>query len=221
MRASVTPMVAAVLAAATMVAVTAVTAPAASAGTLQLFGWGLNTAGQVAGTPGTVFLSPVPLPLSAAGVRQVDIGESSSATVMKDGTVDTWGDNFDGALGDGTRNDHYFPAPVPGLSGITQISVGRDVMLAVDASAVWLGRERPAALAARATPVPSDRPRCRSGLAPGDGTTTANSGDRHYHDPAIRGTPEPVPGLSGIVQVAAVRGHQLRASLRRGPVRLG
>lgn len=230
MRASVTPMVAAVLAAATMVAVTAVTAPAASAGTLQLFGWGLNTAGQVAGTPGTVFLSPAPLPLAAAGVRQADIGESNSALVMADGTVDAWGDNFDGALGDGTRNDHYFPAPVPGLSGIRQVSVseGSDyhgVMLAVDASGtVWgWGGNGSGVLGC---PCDPGSIKISPAQVPGlSGITQVATGNNHalaldrsglvwawgWNDhgqlgdgtTTSRSTPEPVPGLSGIVQVAA------------------
>jgi alpha-tubulin suppressor-like RCC1 family protein len=228
-RAAVTGVVATVLAAGTMVAMPAVTASAASAGALQVFGWGLNTDGQIAGTPGTGFFSPAPIPLppGAAGVRQVDTGESSSALVMTDGTVDTWGNNFYGALGDGTRNDHYFPAPVPGLSGITQIFVGIGIMMAVDASgAVWgWGNNTGGELGCPCDPgsvkiVPvkvAGLPGItqvvdgydhalavdRSGLVwawgwddhgqLGDGTTSTT----------IHGTPEPVPGLSGIVQVAA------------------
>src|SRR5689334_647601 len=69
------------MAATGMVAVTAVMAPAASASAPHVFGWGLNPQGQVSGTPGTAFLSPVPLPLDAPGVRQVDIGEFNSAAV--------------------------------------------------------------------------------------------------------------------------------------------
>lgn len=229
-RASVTRMMATALAAATMTGVTAVTAPAASAGTLQVFGWGLNTAGQVAGTPGTVFLSPAPLPLNAAGVRQVDIGESNSALVMADGTVDTWGDNFDGALGDGTRNDHYFPAPVPGLSGIRQVSIGEGsdyhgVMLAVDASGtVWgWGTNNSGVLGCPCDPGSIKiSPVAVPGLS---GVTQVVSGNNHalaldrsglvwawgWNDhgqlgdgtTTSRSTPEPVPGLSGIVQVAA------------------
>ena len=217
------------MAAATMIAVTAVTAPAASAGTLQVFGWGLNPAGQVAGTPGTVFLSPVPLPLNAAGVRQVDIGESNSAAVMADGTVDTWGDNFNGALGDGTRNDHYSPAPVPGLSGITQISVGpgggHGVMLAVDGSgAVWGWGENTGGVLG--CPCDPGSIRISPVAVPGlSGITAVVNGSEHalavdrsglvwawgWDDhgqlgdgtTTSRSTPEPVPGLSGIVQVAA------------------
>jgi alpha-tubulin suppressor-like RCC1 family protein len=220
-------MVAIVLTAATTVAATAVTAPAASAGALQVFGWGLNPNGQVAGRPGTAFLSPVPVPLSATGLRQVDIGGRSSALVMTNGSVETWGDNFDGALGDGTRNDHYFPAPVPGLSGITQISVGGDVMLAVDASgAVWgWGANTGGVLGC---PCDPGSVKISPALVPGlSGITQVVNGSEHalavdrsglvwawgWDDhgqlgdgtttTAIRGTPLPVPGLSGIVQVAA------------------
>lgn len=62
----------------------------------------------------------------------------SCAVLLADGTVYTWGVNIDGVLGDGTTTQRLTPAPVPGLTGITQIALTSLHMLAVGTGGiVW------------------------------------------------------------------------------------
>src|SRR3954468_21363692 len=51
-------------------------------------------------------------------------GDSHSCALLSDGTVDCWGHNQYGVLGDGTTDDSLTPIPVTGISTATAISVG-------------------------------------------------------------------------------------------------
>ena len=44
---------------------------------------------------------------------------------MANGTVECWGDNAQGALGNGTLNDSQVPVPVTGLTGAMAVVAGR------------------------------------------------------------------------------------------------
>ena len=146
-----------------------------------VFGFGNNDDGQLGnGTVTTRTLGPVSgLP---ASVKQIAAGGSTSAALLPDGTVWTWGDNEYGLLGNGTTN---FPAStpqqVPGLTGITQIAVavlGEDAFAVGSGGSVWAwGRNLHGQL--------------------GNGTTVN------------RYSPAPVPGLTGITQVSAGPGYTL------------
>jgi alpha-tubulin suppressor-like RCC1 family protein len=167
----------------------AVAAPggeAAAATGPGVFGWGWNARGE-AGTLGT---RPIGVPSQlirlTAPVRQLasdEIQTDESAALLADGTVDTWGANAYGGLGDGTTTERDYPAPALGLSGIiTQIAVDDGFMLAVGSGGtVWAWGNN------------------SSGQL-GIGTTTNQT------------LPVHVPGLSGITQVAAGLDHALALS---------
>ncbi|MEP7023794.1 MAG: PASTA domain-containing protein [Actinomycetota bacterium] len=220
-------------------AATAVPATAAPTTAIQpaitvpsVFGWGLNNHGEV-GTPAASDPQTTPLPLVSlpAGVRQV----SGSAAVLADGTVYAWGDNTYGIFGSGSPASSNVPVQVPGLTGITQIANEYFFGLALGSDGtVWSWGS------ARFAPGrgPSD-PCCPTapGHVPGltgitqiaasfnqgyalrsDGTVLA-WGDNHFGQlgngttSGGQATPAPIPGLTGIIQIAATfrSGYALRS----------
>jgi alpha-tubulin suppressor-like RCC1 family protein len=116
---------------------------ATGTGTARLFAWGENRDGQLGNGSTTPVSEPSALVFPGTAVRQLVTGSGPSglgfsAAVLAGGTVDAWGSNVFGQLGDGTVNPHYAPAPVPGLSGVTQVATGDEFMLAVDSGgSVW------------------------------------------------------------------------------------
>jgi alpha-tubulin suppressor-like RCC1 family protein len=56
------------------------------------------------------------------GVKQIALGWDHSCALMSDTTVQCWGDNDQGELGDGTAIDRYYPTPVPYISQVTALS---------------------------------------------------------------------------------------------------
>src|ERR1700733_12786283 len=122
-------------------------------------------------SPGFV---PVRVP-GLTGITQIAVSQNGQDVfaVSPGGSVWAFGYNTDGQLGNGSTADDFSPAPVPGLSGITQVSAGLYYTVAVRSDgSVWAwGSNLYGEL--------------------GDGTTTD------------RLTPKHVRGLSGITQVSA------------------
>ena len=91
--------------------------------------WGQNGAGEL-GT-GTVTASgcnciPSPVPVSGlTGVREIDAGNEHALALLTDGSVRAWGENSNGAIGDGTTTTPR-PAPVAaiGVGGAGAIAAG-------------------------------------------------------------------------------------------------
>ena len=147
-----------------------------------MFDWGDEIAGELGngvygnnltGSEANQADSPVSIPLPA-GVRQLVAASYDGVALLSNGTVAVWGDNTQGQLGDGSQNARVTPYVIPSLTGIAQVAEDGNHALALDSSgAVWVWGLN------------------LSGEA-GNGT---------------RGTnilaPQRVPGLSGVVQVAA------------------
>ncbi|HET7013378.1 MAG TPA: PASTA domain-containing protein [Streptosporangiaceae bacterium] len=142
---------------------------------LSAYAWGANDSGQLGLG---IFSPPVAMPTQISGltnVQQVAEGQVFGAALLGDGTVDTWGYDGDGELGDGRIASDYRlnPAPVPGLTGVIQIAAGYQHVLALKSDGtVWAWGYN----AFREL---------------GDGTTTD------------RATPFQIPGLTGITQISA------------------
>jgi alpha-tubulin suppressor-like RCC1 family protein len=154
--------------------------------------WGLNDVGQLG--DGTIETRPA-APVTVAGltdVTHVDASDWHSMALLKDGTVRIWGDNHYGQLGDGTTTGRSSPTAVPGMSDIAAIAVGG--FLGTD------GRNDQASfahtLALRA-----------------DGTILAwgSNDDGQLGDGTVTGrlTPAPIPGLTGVADVAAGGTHSM------------
>lgn len=145
-----------------------------------LFSWGLDFGGvlgdgRIGGLGNPVFIT-LPEPISLAGsIRQVSASGSGGAVVLADGRVETWG--FPVGLGDGGTTNRPSPAVVPGLTGIVQVANGGTHTLALDSGGkVWAWGSNP-----------------HGEL--GNGTTSQVNNSNP--------TPVPVPGLTGVTQVAA------------------
>lgn len=61
----------------------------------------------------------------------VAAGGEHSLALLGNGTVEAWGANDDGQLGDGTTRDSDVPVLVPGLTGVTAVSAGDQFSLAL------------------------------------------------------------------------------------------
>jgi alpha-tubulin suppressor-like RCC1 family protein len=91
-------------------------------GTMQC--WGDNTHGQLGNASVT---SPTAVPVQVTGVSGVfamTVGGFHTCAVMADHTVQCWGRNDLGQLGDGTSTDAFSPVVVSGLSGVSAVSGG-------------------------------------------------------------------------------------------------
>jgi alpha-tubulin suppressor-like RCC1 family protein len=124
---------------------------------------------------GAADIAPSPAPVSLpSGVRQLVAYRDDGMALLSNGTVATWGDDSSYQVGDGSANDRVTPIVLPGLTGITQVAGGGGDEMALDSSGtVWVWGNN------------------YSGEA-GNGT----------HGGFIL-TPQRVPGLSGVVQIAA------------------
>ena len=159
-------------------------AAAAAQAPPSLFVWGGNPWGGLGiGTNADEEDAPIPVALPSA-VRQISASVAdTSAAVLANGTVATWGTNTAGQIGDGTTTERDSPFVVPGLTGITQVSVAFGHDLALDsAGTIWAwGDNYYGEL--------------------GNGTTSQINGSNP--------TPVPVPGLTGVTRVAAGAGFSL------------
>jgi len=104
-----------------------------SVGTVKC--WGSNSGGQLGN--GTHRVSTTPAQVKGVGgtgtlsnVTQISAGNHYTCALLSNHTVECWGDNYDGDLGDGTVNYSSTPAHVKGvggtgaLSNVTQIGAG-------------------------------------------------------------------------------------------------
>jgi alpha-tubulin suppressor-like RCC1 family protein len=158
-------------------AVPAVAAPAAAAPVSRqaLYAMGSNTFGELGNGTTTASTSPVLVSGLPGTVIQVAAGWETSAALLADGTVWTWGNKYYGGLGYGsTGSTVSTPHQVPGLSGITRIAMsgeGNGYAVAANGSLWAWGGNSYGQL--------------------GNGTTTASY------------SPVQVPGLTGVWNVAA------------------
>jgi alpha-tubulin suppressor-like RCC1 family protein len=198
--------------------------------------WGGNDHGGLGyPTPGGAS-SPTPHQVPGlSGVTQVAAGQDFTVALRSGGFVSTWGANGLGQLGDGTTTDRTTPARNLTGYGITQVSAGRYHALALRPGSVWawgannygqLGNG--SAVVYSATPVLVSRfTQNATQIVAGwyhafavdpDGSLWAwgsnNSGALGLGTagPQPVGTPQKVPGLAGVTQLAA--GNETSMALR-------
>ncbi len=95
-----------------------------SDGTVQA--WGDDESGQLANASIEEGFSKTPVAVEGlSGVTQVAAGTDHALALLSNGTVDAWGDDDLGEVGDGTvAQSRPTPTAVNGLSGVTAISAG-------------------------------------------------------------------------------------------------
>ncbi len=92
-----------------------------SGGTIQC--WGDNSAGELGN--GTTTSSFVPVPVSGIANSVAIVANSSNRStcaILSGGTVQCWGGNFDGVLGNGTTTDSSVLVPVSGITNATALA---------------------------------------------------------------------------------------------------
>jgi alpha-tubulin suppressor-like RCC1 family protein len=194
-----------------------------------MWGMGENYSGELGN--GNTSLQRTPVSVTAttpAAAVQISIGADTSAAVLANGQVATWGNNGSGQLGLGpSPAQQTVPAVVPNLAGMVQVSMGYGHALALDsAGTVWSWGSNPygelgngttsSALASNPTPVPVPGLAGVIQISAGanyslalksDGTAWAwgrnNAGQLGDRTTVNRNRPERVPGLSGITRVSA------------------
>src|SRR5262249_42719646 len=188
--------------------------------------WGSNQVGQLGyATPGAQF-STVPHQVPGlSGVKEMAAGADFTVALRSNGEVWTWGHNNHGQLGDGTHTDRTTPARNQAGYGMTQVSAGGAFALARRAGSVWAwGANDSGQLGNGSTVADSASPVIVNRLTQNatqvvagythafavdpDGSLWAwganNNGQLGLGTtgPAV-GTPQKIPGLSGVTQLAA------------------
>jgi len=104
-------------------------------GTVQC--WGLNTSGQLGNNSRSNTHAPGPVVgvSGGTGITALSSGATHTCALLGNGTVECWGDNEEGQLGDGTLVDSGSPVAVIGVTGATAVVVGRHFSCALLVSA--------------------------------------------------------------------------------------
>lgn len=110
-----------------------------------VWGWGENSFGQVGDNTVTQRPTPVQVLAGASGcvtnlcsIREVGAGYIHSLALKTDGTLWSWGGNFQGQIGDNTNNERHTPVQVSGLTGVISFSANREHSVAVKSDGtVW------------------------------------------------------------------------------------
>jgi len=150
--------------------------------------WGDNVFREL-GDGGAESLSDAPVPVRGLRfVTAVAAGGRHSLALLANGTVEAWGDDEFGQLGNGGFLTSSVPVAVSGLSGVTEIAAGSSHSLALlgDGKVMAWGDNESGQL--------------------GDGSTTESA------------TPVEVKGLSSKVKAIAAGGEESMALLENGTV---
>jgi alpha-tubulin suppressor-like RCC1 family protein len=86
--------------------------------------WGDNGYGEFGNGSTTSSATPVQVTGLTSGVTAITVGVDDACALLSDGTIDCWGNNNNGELGNGTDNITKVPVPVSGITGALAVSLG-------------------------------------------------------------------------------------------------
>jgi len=137
--------------------------------------WGQNDHGQL-GTGRKTRPKRTPVAVrGVTGATAVSAGGRTSCALILGGTVQCWGTNDDGQLGDGTRTDRFTPVTVSGLTDAIAVSTGVQhscAVLADHAVECWGANDR--GQLGNGTRTPSLTPEVVPGLTNATAVTTGD-----------------------------------------------
>lgn len=150
----------------------------------SVYAWGAADLGRLGTDSEAPYLAQPTLVTGLdPGVVSVAVGTAHACALLSDGTVECWGDNRFGQLGDGTTNSRFQPAPVIGIDEIVnELAVGDAFTCAATASGsvVCWGWNDSGQL----------------GQGSFDGPAEPNSFSAAVHPVAVPGLPGPATALS-------------------------
>ena len=99
----------------------------------EVWSWGWNKQGQLGdGTPGQMRWTPAKIP-GLSGIVAIAAGYNNGVALDRDGNVWGWGQNTNGAIGDGTYTERRSPVKIGGVDHVVSIAAGHFHTLAIKA----------------------------------------------------------------------------------------
>lgn len=86
--------------------------------------WGQNASGQLGNGSDAGANTPLPVAVLLSGATRISAGTNHACALIDGGTVDCWGDNTYGQLGNEDVAPQPRPAQVSGLTGVTALACG-------------------------------------------------------------------------------------------------
>jgi alpha-tubulin suppressor-like RCC1 family protein len=100
--------------------------------------WGYNNDGQLGnGSTGGILSTPVAVS-RMNGATAITVGGFHSCALLSDGTVQCWGNNSAGELGNGTTANSPLSVPIPGLGGVSALVAGNHHTCALQSAGTLL-----------------------------------------------------------------------------------
>lgn len=198
-----------------------------------IMSWGSDSYGQLGAGAGRLRTTPEQV-VGLSGVTAIDGGTQHVAAVTSDGALWTWGASRNGSLGQGTAAfDRAVPAVVSGLLGVRGVSAGLDYTLALKGDGtVWSfglnnrGNLGDGTAVPRGTPVQADGLSGVEEVSAGAAHSLARKSDGSVWSwgdntagqlgggggtGSMVAAPMQIPGLGGVLSVAAGTDHSLAA----------